>query len=330
MSAERQGFGRRGFGRTVRHAAAAVACVLTSGTIAVVAYPAAQELGRAPASRPPWERIDRPSAEACGECHERVLHEWSQSLHHHAWTNANVRAATQDFAKEQCRACHSPMPVLGRDPTAMPEFRDFNHDDGVHCLSCHGLEGGVAAARTVEGAPCRPRFDEQFVSAEFCYPCHQLTHQAYDEYYTSDAFAVGLRCADCHFPQRQDGPGRSHGPHGGLSEEFVKRSVHWSCRMEGDTVLVTLRNRTGHKLPGEIPSRALIVRVDREDAEALYVTLRRPGKTEDREDDRLLPDESRTLRFELDGMPLEQGHDSLEAVPAHSRGAGVRSGNLAA
>ena len=40
--------------------------------------------------RPIHERIDLPSIAACGGCHQRVYEEWSRSLHHRAWTNANV------------------------------------------------------------------------------------------------------------------------------------------------------------------------------------------------------------------------------------------------
>ena len=113
--------------------------------------------------RPPHERIGLPSLAACGGCHEEVYAEWARSLHAGAWTNANVRQATWDFKKRACRACHSPMPVLPHSLEEAPEYRDFNQDDGVHCLSCHGLEDGVAAARSIEGAPCRPRFEPRLL-----------------------------------------------------------------------------------------------------------------------------------------------------------------------
>src|SRR5262245_7215228 len=152
--------------------------------------------------RPPHERIDRPSAEACGGCHAVELAEWSASLHGRAWTNTNARAATKDFTKVECRACHSPLPVLVSGLTDPPDYRDFNQEDGVHCLSCHGLEDGVAAARTIEGAPCHPRADPRLLSADHCYPCHQPTHHAFDEYRVSRAFAEGTRCQDCHMRER--------------------------------------------------------------------------------------------------------------------------------
>ena len=266
---------------------------------ATVLQDSEQESAAGDPERPIHTRIDLPSIAACGGCHLQVYKEWAQSLHRHAWTNANVRQATWDFKKRACRACHSPQPVLPHSLEKAPEYRDFNQDDGVHCLSCHGLEDGVAATRTIEGAPCKPKFEPRLVGTRLCYPCHQPTHQAYDEYLASDAFAVGVRCIDCHMPRRKDAPGRSHGPHGGLNPEFIKKSFHWRCETTADALLVTLRNRTGHKLPGEIPSRSLIVRVDYADDSTRYETLRRPAKTEDRKDNRLLPDEERTLRFPL-------------------------------
>jgi hypothetical protein len=253
--------------------------------------------GDAPDARPPWQRIDVPSLTACGVCHLAVYDEWEQSLHHRSWTNRNVRDETGDFAQTGCRPCHSPQPVLATGLDHAPTFRDFNEPDGVHCLSCHGLDDGVAAARDVPDAPCRPKYTPQFLTAQSCWPCHEPTHHAFQEYERSDAKAIGLRCADCHMPQSSDRVGRSHGPNGGLNPDFVKRALAWSCARDGGDVVVTLRNRTGHRFPGEIPSRVFQVKLAVDGGEPRYVTFRKPGKTETREDDRLDVNETRVLRF---------------------------------
>jgi hypothetical protein len=100
-------------------------------------------------------------------------------------------------------------------------------------------------------------------------------------------------------PRRTDAPGRSHGPHGGLNPAFVARALDWSCGSDGRELRVQLRNLTGHKFPGEIPSRSFLVKVDFENGESAATLLRKPNKGERREDNRLAPDERRTLVFPL-------------------------------
>lgn len=256
----------------------------------------------APSRPAPHNLLDKPSLEACGACHADVYQEWAASLHHGAWTNQNVRTATKNFTLKECRACHSPMPMLATGLETRPAFRDFNHEDGVHCLSCHGLEQGVAAARSVPGAPCNPIADLRIGNVNSCFPCHEPTHQAYSEYYTSKAFRIGTRCMDCHMPELPGGR-RSHGPHGGFSADFVKNAIAWECKESNGAITLTLINKTGHKFPGEIPSRVFVIKREtvggRTPSTPEYEQFRKPGKMEDREDDRLLPDEARTLHYKI-------------------------------
>ena len=253
---------------------------------------------QAQADDPPiHERWDRSSLAACGGCHLEAFEQWSRSLHAGAWTNQNVRTATRDFSKKSCRPCHSPLPVLISGLDRRPEFREVNTIDGVHCLSCHGLDTGVAAARTIEGAPCRPVRDPRIQSADLCFPCHEPTHGAFTEYRESDAFALGLRCSDCHMQVDEEGR-HDHGPNGGKNPEFVKRALGWSCKLVERELHVELRNRAGHRFPGEIPSRSFVLKVQFDDGEPEVLTLRKPHKGEQREDDRLAPDETRVLRFQ--------------------------------
>ena len=262
------------------HRAPLAICALAFATLS---WTAVQDPEEEEDGRPPYERIDLPSVAACGGCHLEVYREWSRSLHAGAWTNDNVRTATRNFEKKSCRPCHSPLSVFTTGFDRRPDYRDFNQEDGVHCLSCHGLEDGVAAARTIEGAPCRPRYSPELLRADHCYPCHEPTHQAFAEYRESDAFAVGVRCVDCHMQPREGRPGRSHGPNGGLNPEFVRRALAWSAALEDGAVRLELRNRTGHKFPGEIPSRSFLVIVEFPGSERgpERLLLRKPHKGED-------------------------------------------------
>lgn len=244
-------------------------------------------------------RLDLPARQACGGCHARELAEWATSLHARAWTNANIRAATNDFEQVECRACHSPLPVLPTGLDEPPDYRDFNQEEGVLCLACHGLADGVAGARTLADAPCRPRAEPRLASAELCWPCHEPTHQAFQEYRTSKAFAAGKRCQDCHMPPRPGGGGHFHGERGGFNEAFVKSALGWEASVQARELVLVLENRTGHKFPGEVSSRSFLVRVFFPGQEPLDLQLRKPHKGEAREDDRLKPDERRTLRFPL-------------------------------
>lgn len=266
---------------------------LVLGVLAVAARAAQEE-----AERPIHTRIDLPSLAACGECHGRVWDEWSRSLHARAWTNENVRRATKNFTIESCRACHSPEPVLETGLDRRPDYRDHNQLDGVHCLSCHGRADGVAASRTIPDAPCRPIEDARLRSVQMCFPCHEPTHQAFSEYYESQAYRDGVRCADCHMPERKDG-GFSHGPNGGFSPTFVKKAIRWRASRSDGELQVRVKNRTGHKFPGEIPSRSFVVRAEFDSGEVESVLLRKPHKGEERQDDRLAPDELRTIGFAI-------------------------------
>ncbi len=260
----------------------------------------------------------KPSREACGTCHADVLAEWEGTLHARAWVDPLYRRSFPTGEPTvMCRSCHSMMPILaGEISTSVewrPEFRPENRDDGISCLACHGLaDGAVAAAHDRPDAPCRPRRDPRISTPEFCGACHNPTHGAYDEWKSSQAAAAGRDCNACHTQAvtrtGADGkprPGVSHRWLGGFDAGLVKSSIRAETRIETGAVVATVENLTSHKFPGEVPTRALIVRVRSEDAAGAEigeedVLIRRPFKTEvGTADNRLLPDETRTFRVPL-------------------------------
>lgn len=281
-------------------ARASLVAVAVAGAIGAVVYLETRERPPAVPPTPVVFSADRPAVVTCGACHLEVYREWEASLHRAAWTNPHIQQSTNGFAKTECRPCHSPEPVLTRPLTERPLFRPDNVEDGVHCVSCHGLPDGVAAVRSVPGAPCRPARVPALADRMMCNPCHEPTHQAMEEFVTSKAHRGGKVCQDCHMPRVERSPGRfgrSHGPNGGLNIDFVRDALHWECRLDGGAVIVTLGNRTGHKFPGEIPSRSLVVRVE-SGGEVRRHVYRKPFKGEaDWPDNRLAPDEFREVHM---------------------------------
>ncbi len=251
---------------------------------------------------PPNEvAVVKPRAkEACGVCHPKVFEEWQETLHAKAWIDPVYRMSAGNPPKLECRGCHSMEPILEReistDLSYRPVFRPYNHEDGVSCLSCHGLaDGSVAAARDVPGAPCRPRRDDRLRTSEFCGACHNPSHSAYDEWKRSKS---GKSCVDCHATKE----GKfTHRMRGCDDPEFVKSGLEWSCEAAGGELKITLTNRSGHKLPSEVPTRLLRVRIRLDDGEE-EVVFRRPMKQiVGQKDNRLWPDETRVVTRSLGG-----------------------------
>lgn len=77
--------------------------------------------------------------------------------------------------------------------------------------------------------------------------------------------------------------------------DFVKSGLSWSCAVSGGELRVSLTNRSGHRLPAEVPTRLLRVKISIDGAEE-EVVFRRPMKAiVGEKDNRLWPDETRVL-----------------------------------
>ncbi len=270
----------------------------------------------------PRPRVDlrawtaKPSMQACGSCHRAIYDEWRQTLHAGAWLDPVYRMSAGNPPRAECASCHSMEPVLATgidvDYSWRPVFRDYNQDDGVGCVSCHLRADGTVAARRDADAPCKPRRDDRLKSPELCGACHNPSHDAYTEWKSSTYAKQGVDCSSCHsFPVLRtlaDGSkkvGYSHAFPGGNSPEFVQRSVHAEVGLDKRALTIAIENRTGHKFPGEVPSRAFCVRLEMWDAqdaakEPVEFWFKRPFKTQTGiPDNRLKPDERRVLRHDL-------------------------------
>jgi hypothetical protein len=254
-----------------------------------------------------------PSWEACGKCHQAVYEEWRTTLHAGAWLDPIYRMSAGNPPKMECRGCHSMEPILAREISVeysyRPIFRDYNHDDGVGCAACHlRADGTVAARRTVPDAPCRPVRDDRITTPEYCGACHNPSHDAYFEWKTSAYARAGVTCNDCHsHPVLRDGKrvGFSHDFPGGNSPSQVRKAIRTETKIEGREVVMTVENLTGHKFPGEVPSRIFLIEIlpidaDGNEMSSIDLGIKRPFKTQvGVPDNRLTPDERRTMREKL-------------------------------
>jgi hypothetical protein len=281
--------------------------------------------GCCPPEKPNGERLPRgdeifaveePSVKTCYPCHKQVYMEWAETLHANAWVNGLYTASTKKHSMPQCLMCHSTLPIFweelkwGKDDR--PKFRGLVMEDGINCLTCHGLPGGgVAASRDVHNAPCQPKKEPRLKSAEFCAVCHNPTHYAYDEWKTSNAAKKGYDCVSCHMAVvERDTPhgkrkGRSHYMPGGFDWDQVNRAVSIEDSYKDRKLSVKLVNNCGHKFPGEVGFRAFVIKVvmydDKdEEVQKIFTTLRRELKGEvNWVDNSLKPDETRTIEFDI-------------------------------
>lgn len=253
-----------------------------------------------------------PSDQSCGKCHTEVLQEWKGTLHAKAWVDPVFVSAAGRPMKMECKACHSPQPVLftdlAQDWGYRPIFRDFNHADAVNCAACHLRSDGTVAAKQDGDAPCKPRRDARLSAPVLCGTCHNPTHDANYEWERSAAFKAGIACNDCHsqvvYRTGADGKkkaGFSHLFPGGNDPAFVAKAIKTDCSLLGRELTVRVENRTAHKFPGEVPTRIFMIRLQFWDGDGTLITeevlnYRRPGKGEvGWKDNRFEPDEVKSI-----------------------------------
>jgi hypothetical protein len=197
----------------------------------------------------------------CRQCHDSVWQEWEASYHAKAWSDDDVQAAFQHFGVDRkCQSCHAPQAGLSQ-PGDVMEVRATNREAGVHCLNCHGLaDGGVAAARTVADAPCKPQATPLLASSEACGACHEAI---YKDWEASRYRQENKSCQSCHMPAAPGRTGgRSHLCMGSHNDDLVRSAATLECRQDGEELIVSVTNHgAGHNFPGERHNRVLFVQV---------------------------------------------------------------------
>jgi len=262
----------------------------------------------------------------CRECHPAVYDEWESSMHGKAWSDPEVRSLSENFRTVECISCHAPQPIHFAPLGGRAFERSSRFETGVDCLSCHLLPGGgVAAARDLPDAPCRPIRTDTLRQAVSCKSCHNQ-HYLVDEWETlfskPDAAKGALlkegrpeTCIDCHMKpvSRGAGPdgkerfGVDHRAPGGKYVDVLRSGVVLRARVEGRTVIAEVANTaTGHKAPADSRHRSFNVWVtvtteggvkvqDRAEVLELRMYYRSPP----RENTNLRPGETATGRLDL-------------------------------
>lgn len=307
--------------------------------------------------------LDDPST--CASCHAAVVAEWQTSMHAHAHhTQDPIYAALRGLRMErqgaaianECGSCHHPRAATEPDAPLAAH--------GVSCRSCHGVDevragAGHAALTWAEGRLLRgphdlppdaspahatgPAAAHLTDGRTLCNTCHREAHNPAgiptcntgNELAQSDPTAT---CTGCHMPAVDGASGavggrsshRSHGflgPHAAWrgDDALLRSAVTLSAVLEGRTLVVTLRNRSGHAFPSGFPGRLAVLQAVAKAADGSEVwrawrespsetpslMLRQvfldaagqptmaPFATALGPDSRLTPDETRTLRIEL-------------------------------
>ena len=206
----------------------------------------------------------------CKSCHPAIWREWEKSMHAQAWTDAIYQAAAAQVTDREarCDACHAPEPILVTGIGKMPILRARHRDAGVSCLVCHldadgAMHGPAASAET--------HFHENITNVLFtepmplCATCHGQpsvpAHDLVTSFRESRSAAENKTCATCHMPavkrlqstaSYESIPGRKHTWQGSRSVAQLKRAATLHFDFTEDSATVTLENKTGHLLPGNI------------------------------------------------------------------------------
>jgi len=234
-------------------------------------------------------------ASECGECHDEIYREWSQSIHARAWTDEYFQA-DKEFEGDPpvCKNCHIQLDrqreqrVVGFADSerlhplteANPDFDPQLRDEGVTCAVCHVRDGLVLGPFEIDDAPHKVKAaPELFSGKEPCQLCHLVSGNRWDMFYRKppcgtldeiEETGTSPDCVGCHLPRvsrpmAKGGPVRTGGKHlfhGGHNREKVKGALRVATRLsqkQAETrVDVTLTNiGTTHYLPTGTPDRHL-------------------------------------------------------------------------
>ena len=182
------------------------------------------------------------------------------------------------------------------------------------------------------GAPHAVRHVQGFGADTLCERCHQLAPPPFSglerplpdthgEHRAWQALTERTeRCVDCHMPAvvrpaaigGAPRPGRRHTFPGAWDADFLRGAVRIvAAEREGEELVITVRNETGHAIPTADPARAVRVGASAWQGDTLLdrqhqlIARRVPlPRLRDEGDEVLAPAETRTVRVRLSGSAL--------------------------
>jgi hypothetical protein len=268
-------------------------------------------------------RIERQGPQIAGQC----------GSCHHPLANAEPESPLAALGVS-CRSCHGVAEVREGAGHAALVFADDRVMRGPHDLRAdaspaHGT--GPAAAHLTDGKT-------------LCLACHREARnpQGVVTCNTGNELAehadASATCTGCHMPTVETPSGavstrashRSHaflGPHAAWEGDdvFLRGAVAMNARLDGDALVVSLENRSGHGFPSGYPGRLVVLQAIAKDAAGaevwrawreeaserpevmltqIYVDaegqpVMAPFATAMARDSRLRPNETRELRFDV-------------------------------
>ncbi|OJX78601.1 hypothetical protein [Magnetospirillum sp. 64-120] len=226
----------------------------------------------------------------CSDCHRSVAESFSRSAMSRAAINPVFLAEWRDKGHDPaCLGCHAPSTAAG-----------------VACVDCHGPGGHPYAPVAVP---------------DTCGRCHdapgEVTVRSFRD---SSAARNGKTCLDCHL-----GGNQSHVFIGPSDPAYLRDVASLRLALAGDRLMVAIRHRAGHSLPGGTTGRAAwLVVQGRDGAGAITWQERRRFGWLNAEsvwqDNTLPPDRGVMIEIENPGLA-----DSVEVTARllYSRRAGV-------
>lgn len=201
----------------------------------------------------------------CADCHPAIYAEHERSTHGRAFTDAEVRLATGRFDHGDCIICHTPRPIFETGIGMNPRRRYYDLEGGNTCMTCH-WQKDYDYSTFEGGAECRMAFDDRVGEVEACASCHRNHGTPFQWALSPLGKGKDRVCMDCHMKaiERPVAVGEapryvsSHAFPGARDEEHVRRAYAYDARVEGNEVVITIKNRgAGHNFPTELKQRSV-------------------------------------------------------------------------